>query len=144
LQEFSPEVDVREFQIVLVGHGKLAAALLSSAELICGPIESIAAVGLHAHETPEHFADAIRATLVPGERRILVLTDLLGGTPHNVAAAIAARDPRIVCISGVNLPMVVEAVVGMESLDELAVRRLVDASRDAISTIGRALARRAS
>ncbi len=135
---------MRDFQIVIVGHGRLPGALLSSAELICGPIESITAVGLHGHETPEHFADALRAVFEPGRRRILVLTDLLGGTPHNVAAAIAARDPRIVCVSGVNLGMVVEAVVGMESLDELSLQRLIDASRASIVDTARVLARRAS
>ncbi len=135
---------MRQFQIVLVGHGRLPAAMLSSAELICGPIESIAAVGLHGHETPEHFADSIRAILEPGDRRVLILTDMLGGTPHNVSAAIAARDPRIVCISGVNLGMVVEAVIGLETLDERSVARLIDASRDAIVEARPMLVRRAS
>ncbi len=135
---------MREFRIVIVGHGKLPAALLSSAELICGPIESITALGLHGHETPEHFGDALRDAIGTDPRPVLILSDLLGGTPHNVATAIAVRDRRVTCISGVNLGMLVEAVVGLESLDPASVSRLVEASRDSIAQAPRALFRRAS
>lgn len=135
---------MRQFRIVVVGHGPLAAGLLASAEMICGPIDGIAAVGLRAHETPDHFGEALRAAIGHDDRSVLVLADLAGGTPFNVAAAIARRSPRVICLSGVNLPMLIEAVLGIERLDDDAVERLLHAGREGIVEISRQHARRAS
>lgn len=126
---------MRPFRILLVGHGKLPAALLASAELITGAIEDLAAVSLHAHETPDHFASAVRDAVGGDRRRVLILTDLQGGTPHNVAAALALQHPRIVCVSGVNLPMLLEAALGLGQLDDEAIAHLLEVGRKSISAL---------
>jgi len=56
---------VRSFRIVIAGHGTLPAALLGTAEMICGPIADIAAVGLHGR----------------GYRRVRFVFDTVEGTP---------------------------------------------------------------
>ncbi|HEX8938707.1 MAG TPA: hypothetical protein VF763_00970 [Candidatus Limnocylindrales bacterium] len=123
---------MRPFRILLVGHGKLPAALLASAELIAGPIEDISAISLHAHETPDHLAAAVADAAGRDRRPVLVLTDLQGGTPHNVATALGLRDPRLACVSGVNLAMLLEAALGLDRLDGEALARLVEVGRAAI------------
>jgi mannose/fructose-specific phosphotransferase system component IIA len=135
---------VRAFGIVIAGHGTLAAALLATTELICGPIADAAAVGLEADESPDHYTDALRAAIGHGSRRVLVLCDLLGGTPFNVASAIARRSGRVVCVSGVNLGMVVEAALASGDLDETLVERLLEVGRSGIAETERHRASRAS
>jgi mannose/fructose/sorbose-specific phosphotransferase system IIA component len=135
---------VRAFGIVITGHGTLPDALLASTELICGPTADTAAVGLEPGESPDHYADALRAAIGHGAGRMLVLCDLLGGTPFNVASAIARRSPRVVCISGVNLAIAVEAVLASGELDDALVERLLEVGRDGITETERHRASRAS
>ncbi len=143
---------MRAFRIVIAGHGQLPAALLATAEMICGPIADAAAVAIEPEESPDGYADALRAAIDgsrdPGHsgraRRVLVLTDLLGGTPFNVASAIARRSPRIVCLSGANLAMAVEAALADGDLDEELLERLLEVGRAGIVETERHRARRAS
>jgi mannose/fructose/sorbose-specific phosphotransferase system IIA component len=135
---------MRSFRIVLAGHGTLPAALLGTTEMICGPVADMSAVGLAAGESPDHFADELRAAIGHDNRRVLVLCDLLGGTPFNVASAIARRSPRVVCISGMNLPMAVEAALTDGGLDDVLVERLLEGGRSGIVETERHRARRAS
>ena len=135
---------MRSYRIVIAGHGALPSALLSTAELICGEIPNVAAVGLQPAETPDHYAEGLRAAIGHDQRRVLVLADLLGGTPYNVAAAIAGRSPRVVVAAGANLPMVVEAALADGDLDEALVERLLEVGRSGIVELERHRARRAS
>jgi mannose/fructose/sorbose-specific phosphotransferase system IIA component len=135
---------VRSFRIVVAGHGTLPAALLATAELICGEIPDLAAVGLEPTETPDHYAESLRAAIGRDHRRVLVLCDLLGGTPFNVASAIARRSPRVVCIAGVNLPMLVEASLATIPLDDELIEQLLDVGRAGIAETERHRARRVS
>jgi mannose/fructose/sorbose-specific phosphotransferase system IIA component len=135
---------VRSFRIVLAGHGALPAALLSTAEMICGPLADMAAAGLQPGETPDHYADGLRSAIGRDHRRVLILCDLLGGTPYNVAAAIARRSPRIVCIAGTNLAMVIEAALSESPLDDALIERLLDLGRNGIVETERHHAQRVS
>jgi mannose/fructose/sorbose-specific phosphotransferase system IIA component len=135
---------VRSFRIVIAGHGTLPAAMLATAELICGEIPDLTAVGLAPTETPDHYADGLRAAIGHDRRPILVLADLLGGTPFNVASAIARRSPRLVCVAGVNLAMVVEAALSVGALDDALVERLIEVGRSGIVETERHRARRVS
>lgn len=107
--------------VVVISHGNLAGALLSTAEMIAGECPLASAVQLGVDEAPE----ALRARLLgamrttedgePGEW--LLLTDLLGGTPHRVASMVRDELPRpegCVVVSGVNLAMVVDALLSCE------------------------------
>ena len=135
---------MRAFRIVVAGHGTLPAAMLATAELICGPIADIAAVGLGPTDSPDSYAEALRSAIGHDGRRVLVLCDLLGGTPFNVASAIARRSPRVVCLSGTNLAMTVEAALAGGDLDDEQVERLLEAGRAGIEETERHRARRAS
>lgn len=135
---------MRGFRIVIAGHGTLPAALLATTEMICGEIPDLAAVGLAASETPDHYAEGLRAAIGRDHRPVLVLCDLLGGTPFNVASAIGRRSPRVVCIAGVNLAMAVEAAMAGGTLDDALVERLIEVGRTGIVETERHRARRVS
>lgn len=135
---------MRSFRIVIAGHGTLPAALLATAELIYGEIPDVAAAGLQPTETPDHYAAELRAAIGHDHRRVLVLCDLLGGTPFNVASAIVKRSPRVVCVAGANLPMVLEAAQSDGALDDGLIERLLEAGRAGIVETERHRARRVS
>ena len=123
---------MRPFRIVVAGHGDLADALVSSAQLICGMVEDLHAIGLRPDDSPESFGERLAgATATDGP--VLILTDLVGGTPHNVAMAVARRQPAAVLISGVNLAVLIEAATTTDALDAALVERLVDGGRGALA-----------
>ena len=93
---------------VILTHGGLANELLAAAEIILGPQERFRIVTLDwadSFEEARAKTEAVLSELDP-ESEILILTDMYGGTPYNVAASLA--DPgRVEVLTGVNLPMVV-------------------------------------
>ena len=135
---------MRAFRIVVAGHGTLPDALLATTELIVGPLSDVAAASLAPDESPDAYAEGLRAAIGHDGRRVLVLCDLLGGTPFNVASAIARRSPRIVCLAGANLAIAIEAVMADGDLDEILIERLIEAGRSGIVETQRHRAQRAS
>jgi mannose/fructose-specific phosphotransferase system component IIA len=124
---------VRDFRIVVAAHGGLADGFRASAEMICGPLPDLETVGLDPSDSPEAFRDRLVAAVGDPDRPVLILTDLLGGTPHNVALAASRRLPRVVVVSGINLAVLIEAAMTMESLDPPAVDELLAVGREALA-----------
>lgn len=124
---------MRSFRIVVAGHGDLAAAFASAAQMICGRIPLLTAVGLQPEDSPESFMERLVAAAPDPDEPLLLLTDLVGGTPHNVSLALARRRPSAVVISGVNLAVLMEAAMSGDSLDSELVARLVSAGREAMT-----------
>src|SRR5512142_1188187 len=87
---------MRSFRIVVAGHGDLAAAFASAAQMICGRIPLLTAVGLQPEDSPESFMERLVAAAPDPDEPLLLLTDLVGGTPHNVSLALARRRPSAV------------------------------------------------
>ena len=121
---------MRGFRIVVAGHGDLAAAFLASAEMIAGPIEDSCAVGIVPGQTPEQYGDILREAVGTGP--CLILADLAGGTPANVALVVTRRRLDVVVIAGLNLGLLIEASMSLASLDDEAIEALVAAGRGAL------------
>jgi PTS system ascorbate-specific IIA component len=111
--------------VLLVTHGAIGEALLASAEQILGARQAgVAALGVAGGEAPEAVlarARAAAAKLDEGEG-VLVLTDMFGATPCNVAARLL-EDGRIEGVAGVSLPMLVRVLAGRRGSLGDAVRR---------------------
>ncbi|GAA0078973.1 PTS sugar transporter subunit IIA [Clostridium sp. CTA-5] len=112
--------------ILLVTHGKFSEEILKSAELIVGKQEKILTLGLQHGDSVEILGDKVKEsieTLEDGDG-VLVLVDLMGGSPYNVVALNSSKlsDINFRCITGVNLPMLLEAITMREiyELDDLA------------------------
>lgn len=108
--------------IVIVSHGDLGDALIRSAEMIVGPTEGLYAVSLSPDDSPESLGAKLeRALHAIAEQETLLLIDLFGGTPCNVAARQVLKE-NVECVTGVNLPMLLELIVSRDdaSLSELA------------------------
>ena len=94
--------------LVLVTHGQLAAEFVRAMEHVVGPQEAIEAICIGPEDDMEaRRADIARAiAAVDQGRGVILLTDLFGGTPSNLA--ISLMEPgRIEVIAGVNLPMLI-------------------------------------
>jgi len=126
----------RSFDILVVSHGQLAAALLEAAVMICGPQPGAVAVEMASHDSPESLAARVTAALRPG-RATLILSDLYGGTPHNVAAHLArSRGAPVRVIGGANLALLIEAITTDEPFGHELEAHLVARARAAVVSNG--------
>ena len=133
---------MRDFRILVAAHGDLAGAFLATAELICGRFDDVQAVGLLPTDSPESFNERFMVAAGDPNDKLLILTDLAGGTPHNVALVATRRLPKAVLISGVNLAVLIEAVTSTDALDGESVERLVASGREALVNASQMLAAR--
>jgi PTS system mannose-specific IIA component len=94
---------------VIVTHGNLANELVSAAETIVGDIRHITAVSIGWHDDVNIAREEIGRAIerVNEGAGVLVLTDMFGGTPTNLACTFLENSP-IEVVTGVNLPMVIK------------------------------------
>jgi mannose/fructose/sorbose-specific phosphotransferase system IIA component len=109
--------------VIIVGHGDLGQALVSSASLILGEQENVAAVSLKPQDNLETCQCALMIGMeqLNSSQGVIVLADLFGGTPCN-AAALGQRERSYPIVAGVNLPMLLEVLLSRDqvtSVDEL-------------------------
>ena len=95
--------------IVIVTHGKLASEFRAALEHVVGPQEQFATVSIEPDAPPEgcrrHIVESIRS--VDAGDGVVVLTDMFGGTPSNLAISVM-EECNIEVIAGANLPMLVK------------------------------------
>jgi PTS system mannose-specific IIA component len=94
--------------LVLVTHAGLAGALLQSAEMIVGALEGCEQVEV----APDERSDQIMARVIAAVEKVsangaIIMTDLFGGTPSNMAMSFL-KDGVVEVLTGVNLPMIIE------------------------------------
>ncbi len=127
---------------VIVTHGHLAGELVAAAEMIVGPISHITAVSIGWHDDVDAARDEVQRaiTRVSQDNGVLLLTDMFGGTPTNIASMFL-DEGVIEVVTGVNLPMVIKLATysGQDSLAEIA-RRICDQGRQGIYLAGALLA----
>src|SRR5882762_1099861 len=130
----TPKEDTRRIAGVIVTHGHLAGELLSAAEMIVGPISFITSVSIGWHDDVDAARDEVQRaiTRVSQGAGVLLLTDMFGGTPTNIASMFL-DDKNIEVVTGVNLPMVIKLAgqTSSESLIETA-RRVGDLGRQGL------------
>ncbi|MCR1897639.1 PTS sugar transporter subunit IIA [Irregularibacter muris] len=108
--------------ILVVTHGKFSKEIIESAELIVGKQENITYLTLEHDDSVEELRSKVYESINLLERGdgVLVLADLFGGSPSNVIAS-NLKHLNFECITGINLPMLIEALVSRNtcSLSEL-------------------------
>jgi PTS system mannose-specific IIA component len=120
--------------VVVVTHGQLATELVNAAETIVGDQPKFAAVSIGWHDAVELAREEIAQAIarVDSGSGVIVLTDMFGGTPSNLAITFLAEE-RVELITGVNLPMLLKLAGTREVADlrELA-RRIREDGRTGI------------
>jgi mannose PTS system EIIA component len=115
--------------LVLVTHGRLAAEFVVAMEHVVGPQTAVASICIGPDDDMEmrrgDIAKAIRE--VDGGRGVIVLTDLFGGTPSNLAISLM-QPGKVEVIAGINLPMLIRLEGARRTM---AVKDAVAAAREA-------------
>lgn len=134
--------EVKRVAGVIVTHGHLAGELLAAAEMIIGPISHITAVSIGWHDDVDAAREEVQRAIsrVSQEKGVLLLTDMFGGTPTNIASMFL-EEGSVEVITGVNLPMVIKLATATaeESLAEIA-PKICDQGRQGIYLAGELLA----
>ena len=120
--------------VLVVSHGAIGAALLSSAEQILGARQArVAALGVSRGDDPDQVLERARVMLARLDEGsgVLVLTDMFGATPCNVASRLLA-DGRVEGVSGVSLPMLVRVLSGRNGSLPAAVQRALSGGAEGV------------
>jgi mannose PTS system EIIA component len=117
--------------VVIVTHGNLAKEFRSALEHVVGPQEQIATVSIGPDDDMEERRESILQAVskVDDGEGVVLLTDMFGGTPSNLAISIM-DGALIEVIAGINLPMLVKlARVREDCTLQEAIRLAQDAGR---------------
>ena len=111
---------------LIVTHGRLAIELLNAAETIVGDIQNIVAVSIGWHDDVDMATSMIEkaVTRVDTGGGVLILTDMFGGTPTNIASTFL-DEGAIEIVTGVNLPMLIKLTQLEPEVDLASAAKLV-------------------
>lgn len=128
--------------VVLVSHGRLADELKAATEHVVGPQSSFVTVCIGPQDDMQLRREEILAAIskVDSGGGVIVLTDMFGGTPSNLAIS-TMESGRVEVIAGVNLPMLIK-LASVRSGAKLmeAVEKAQDAGRKYIRVASKELA----
>jgi PTS system mannose-specific IIA component len=94
--------------LVIVCHEDMGAELVKAAEMIVGRIEAVETVSVKQDSAPETLRERVQGAIrkVDGKQGVMLMTDMFGGTPSNIALAFLGDAVEVV--SGVNLSMLIK------------------------------------
>lgn len=97
--------------IVLASHGELAAGVRQTSSMVFGDQENVAVVSLEPSMGPDDFRANLEKAVatLEDQEQVLFLVDLWGGTPFNQTTAFAKGHDTWAIVTGLSLPMVIEA-----------------------------------
>src|SRR5262245_52101815 len=106
--------------IIVVGHGRVAEAMVQTLESVLGPVDGLEAVTTDPGDTPEgirlRLAAAVRR--VDRGRGVIILTDMLGDTATNQSLALARQATNPVeVVAGVNMPILIKLTTARGDMD---------------------------
>ena len=127
--------------LVLVTHGGLAVELIRAMEHVVGPQENTAAICIGPDDDMEHRRADIQKAVSSVEtgKGVIILTDMFGGTPSNLAISVMEAK-NIEVIAGVNLPILVKLASIRNKLDlQSAIAKAQEAGRKYINVASQLL-----
>jgi len=121
--------------IVLIGHARIASEMLEALQYVVGEQALMEALDVTSSTSPESLSDRLAAKIHNCDvgQGVLLLADMFGGTPCNVAMGFLQAG-RIEVVSGFNLPLLIKAATlrqHVSSVPELA-QKVVRAGRQYI------------
>lgn len=125
-------------KIVVTSHGNLCEGILSSYQMIAGDSASFIAVKLDESGIGDFSARLTQTLdqLLTEQNEVIVLSDIVGGTPYNETLRYALAHPdRVFLIAGLNLPMLIQAGTALEEAGDIqaAVQSIVEVAQSAVT-----------
>ncbi|ONK27490.1 PTS N-acetylgalactosamine transporter subunit IIA [Streptococcus azizii] len=121
-------------QLVVVAHGEFASGILTSLRLIAGEVEKVVAIDFVEGMSAQEVKDRIKQT-ISGEKQVLILTDLVGGTPFKTSVELVVEQGQqeIAVLSGLNLAMLLDASFSRLTYEfEPLVQKLVAVAKEGV------------
>ena len=114
--------------IIITGHGTFASGLSANVKMLAGNSIELTALDFTDQKPPEVLEEEIAVAIEKYDSSsvIIILTDIMGGTPYMKASALSVRNPKVRVISGANAPLLLDLVIrnmsgtDAEDPDELA------------------------
>ena len=89
-------------KLVLIGHGHYASGVASAVAMLSGNEEAVSYVDFTPVISPDEFESRLRGIAECGEE-VVIICDLVGGTPYNRACVIAHENAQVKVVAGMNL-----------------------------------------
>lgn len=111
--------------LIIATHGELGKAFKESIALLTGECKNVVTLALEKNDNSEEFREKMEEGIKQVDQGdgVILFTDVLGGTPSNMATLLARKN-QLYCMTGVNLPMIIEFVMSVS--DQLTLQELVD------------------
>lgn len=123
-------------KLIVMSHGKLAYETIESAKMIVGDLLEAEVVSMLEEDGMSGTKEKLERILESYEKQnIVILTDLRGGTPCNVALSYLMQFPNLRIMSGLNLAMVIEYAVSTESDIDILVEKLQLAGQSSVGMV---------
>jgi len=92
--------------VLVVSHGRLAEALISATQFLVGSLQRVRGVSIWPKDREKEIKDRIQQKMaeVDDGDGVVILTDILGGTPTNLSLSFL-KDEKVEVVTGVNMPM---------------------------------------
>lgn len=103
-------------KIILASHGPMADAIIKSCTMLYGERKNVVALCLYPEDSISEFKEKLRNE-IKGNDQVLLLVDIPGGTPSNIGMLLISEFCFLRIVCGMNLMMVLEAIIQSENLD---------------------------
>ena len=125
----------KKLEILLLTHGDWGKYIIEAGKMIVGNVDCVSHIALNPADTFEEFYETVEKKISSMKEGSLVITDIFGGTTTNVAAK-ASLSYNINIISGLSAPLLFEALLNIESIDEEStLDRIVEEGKDSCKNI---------
>lgn len=100
-------------KLILSGHGQYASGVASAVAMLSSNEDAVSFVDFTPVVSPDEFESRLRDVAECGEE-VVIVCDLVGGTPYNRACVIAHTNDQVKVVAGMNLAAIQEAVLSIE------------------------------
>ncbi|MDF7639800.1 PTS sugar transporter subunit IIA [Lactobacillus sp. ESL0791] len=125
-------------EILIITHGNFGKSLLESCKLITGDLKNCCALGLQKDESVDDLKDKAQEKIqeLKSKGDVIVLVDILGGSPSNVANILLKKIGGFKIIVGVNLPLLISLALSKNDVsDKKFMQQLINTTKDSIRLI---------
>ncbi|AZP05587.1 PTS sugar transporter subunit IIA [Jeotgalibaca ciconiae] len=124
--------------ILITGHGEFSLGINDALEMIAGKQEGVKFVPFFKNESTDMFESKLKDTVLAMKKEyksVIVLADLVGGTPFKTAVTILEKEVDFRVIGGINLPLVIELSMLRSTTNDIEelLEQLLITSQEAIS-----------
>lgn len=101
-------------RILVVTHGQMGEGMHSSLKMLMGECENVDFINFHEEMGQDELEEIMDTKVidVTEDNQYLIMCDIKGGTPFNVASRYSYKNDNVAVFYGINLPILIESVIG--------------------------------